>query len=98
MKPEELVATREDANVDYAPEITYDDWQAMARALLTHIDSQAAQIKQLKEKLLEERAKILMAGEDEVAEAWEYLKDNPRFANEARQQLKAEIPEVEWDG
>ena len=97
MTPEELVATREDANVDYAPEITYDDWQAMARALLTHIDSQAAQIEALKEKLVEEVAwshfneERLGARQDvsfsDVAE---------EYRRKARQQLAEEMPEVDW--
>ena len=52
MTPEELAQTREGANVDYAPDIMYDDWQAMARSLLAHIDSQAAQIAALKEALI----------------------------------------------
>lgn len=47
MTPEELEATREGANVDYAPDIAYEDWQAMARALLAHIDSQAVTINNL---------------------------------------------------
>ena len=47
MSPEELEATREGANVDYAPDIAYEDWQAMARALLAHIDSQAVTINNL---------------------------------------------------
>ena len=47
MSPEELEAAREGANVDYAPDISYDDWQAMARALLAHIDSQAVTINNL---------------------------------------------------
>jgi molecular chaperone GrpE (heat shock protein) len=122
MTPEELEATREGANVEYAPDIAYDDWQAMARALLAHIDAQAAQISDLKqqiitlsdsvvsvesrkdrqiealkEKLVEERAKILMVGEDDVEEAWEYLRDNPRFAVEAHRQLKTEMPGLEWE-
>jgi len=93
VSPEELEATREGANVDYAPDIAYEDWQAMARALLAHIDSQAvtinnlaaaldeakvdqvnfssacqeeldtqaAQIEALKEKLVEERAANIWA-------------------------------------
>ena len=47
MSPEELEAAREGANVDYAPDISYDDWQAMAKALLAHIDSQAVTINNL---------------------------------------------------
>ena len=64
---------------------------------IDHIDSRAAQIEALKDKLAEERAKILMAGEDEVAEAWEYLKDNPSFINDAYQQLKAD-PDLQKAG
>ena len=127
MSPEELEAAREGANVDYAPDISYDDWQAMARALLAHIDSQAvtinnlaaaldeakvdqvnfssacqeeldtqaAQIETLKEKLVEERARRIchIPREDKVGH-WPRYEDV--VVKEARQQLKAEMPGVEW--
>ena len=51
MSPEELEAAREGANVDYAPDISYDDWQAMAKALLAHIDDHEAYIASLKGEL-----------------------------------------------
>lgn len=146
MSPEELEATREGANVDYAPDISYDDWQAMAKALLAHIDDHEAyiaslkgeleiagqrlremslkkdefalmqaletrkeQIEALKEKLVEERAHVL-AGRGNLL--WEPLPKEDRpdglypaltirgktyWRNQARQQLKAEMPEVEWE-
>ena len=135
MTPEELEATREGANVDYAPDIAYDDWQAMARALLAHIDSQAvtinnlaaaldeakvdqvnfssacqeeldtqaAQIEALKEKLVEERAWFIALEEGYWFEDCMELVDLPgqksqlTLINEARQQLKAEMPEVDWE-
>ena len=120
MSPEELEAAREGANVDYAPDISYDDWQAMARALLAHIDSQAvtinnlaaaldeakvdqvnfssacqeeldtqaAQIATMKEKLHHERVAYLRAVNSY------HKKDGLEYV--AREQLKAEMPEVEW--
>ena len=96
MSPEELEATREGANVDYAPDIAYEDWQAMARALLAHIDSQAAQISALKEKLVEERARRIChhPREDEVGH-WPRYEDV--VVKEARKQLAQEMPEVEWE-
>ena len=80
MSPEELEAAREGANVDYAPDISYDDWQAMARALLAHIDSQAAQIETLKEdievmKLGEKAADGLILQGRKYAEQIEALKE-----------------------
>ena len=109
MSPEELEATREGANVDYAPDIAYEDWQAMARALLAHIDSQAAQISALKEKLVEERAQVF-AGKGNLI--WEPLPDDDRpdglypalvirgkayWRTVAHQQIEAEMVGVEWE-
>lgn len=141
MSPEELEAAREGANVDYAPDISYDDWQAMARALLAHIDSQAvtinnlaaaldeakvdqvnfssacheeldtqaAQIATMKEKLVEERAQVL-AGKGNLI--WEPLPDDDRpdglypalvirgkayWRTVAHQQIEAEMVGVEWE-
>lgn len=63
-------------------------------AMIAHIDSQAAQIEALKEKLVEERASWLLAvqtGKDcAVVPGKEELL-------EARTQLKAEMPEVDWE-
>ena len=130
MSPEELEATREGANVDYAPDIAYEDWQAMARALLAHIDSQAvtinnlaaaldeakvdqvnfssacqeeldtqaAQIEALKEKLIQERGKYIAVYEEDE---WDFDDlpelDAREYIRTAHQQLKAEMPEVNWD-
>ena len=130
MSPEELEAAREGANVDYAPDISYDDWQAMARALLAHIDSQAvtinnlaaaldeakvdqvnfssacqeeldtqaAQIATMKEKLIQERGKYIAVYEEDE---WDFDDlpelDAREYIRTARQQLKAEMPEVGWE-
>ena len=130
MSPEELEATREGANVDYAPDSAYEDWQAMARALLAHIDSQAvtinnlaaaldeakvdqvnfssacqeeldtqaAQIEALKEKLIQERGKYIAVYEEDE---WDFDDlpelDAREYIRTAHQQLKAEMPEVEWE-
>lgn len=64
MTPEELAETIDGANVNYAPDISCDDWQAMAKALLAHINQQAAEVERLRsenealnEKLIEAKAK-----------------------------------------
>ena len=128
MSPEELEAAREGANVDYAPDISYDDWQAMARALLAHIDSQAvtinnlaaaldeakvdqvnfssacqeeldtqaAQIEALKEMLVSmTTTAIWKASYDSLT--GKYTISDADAEKMARQQLKAEIPGVEWE-
>lgn len=128
MSPEELEATREGANVDYAPDIAYEDWQAMARALLAHIDSQAvtinnlaaaldeakvdqvnfssacqeeldtqaAQIEALKEMLVSmTTTAIWKASYDSLT--GKYTISDADAEKMARQQLKAEMPEVEWE-
>jgi len=130
MSPEELEATREGANVDYAPDIAYEDWQAMARALLAHIDSQAvtinnlaaaldeakvdqvnfssacqeeldtqaAQIEALKEKLIQERGKYIAVYEEDE---WDFDDlpelDAREYIRTARQQLKAD-PDLQKAG
>ena len=69
MSPEELEAAREGANVDYAPDISYDDWQAMAKALLAHINQQAATIENLKAALDEsklDRVNFASAGQEKI--------------------------------
>ena len=91
MSPEDLQTCRnllemlQDENGEAA-----DYW----RMMLAHIDTQAAQIEALKEKLVEERASWLLAvqtGKDcAVVPGKEELL-------EARTQLKAEMPEVEWE-
>ena len=65
-------------------------------------DSQDGQIKLLREKLVEERARVLYfahAGDDmydmDVLRESDELKN--RHVPEARQQLKVEMPEVEWE-
>ncbi len=66
-------------------------------AALHCIDSQAAQIEALKEKLVEERARRICHNprEDKVGH-WSRYEDI--VVQEARQQLKAEMPGVDWDG
>jgi len=65
--------------------------------LLAHIDTQAVQIESLKEKLVRERAENLSwqnwsAGGNgfRVYPGWE------KMMPAARQQIKAEMPEVDW--
>ena len=76
MSPEELEAAREGANVDYAPDISYDDWQAMAKALLAHINQQAATIENLKAALDEsklDRVNFASAGQEKIEALKEML-------------------------
>lgn len=58
MTPEELAETIDGANVNYAPDISCDDWQAMAKALLAHINQQAAEVERLRSenKIISDRA------------------------------------------
>ena len=134
MSPEELEATREGANVDYAPDIAYEDWQAMARALLAHIDSQAVTINNLaaaldeakvdqvnfssacQEELDTQAAQISALKEKLVEEvAWSHFNEErlgarqdvsfsdvaEEYRRKARQQLKAnpdlQKAGVEWE-
>ena len=53
MTPEELAETIDGANVNYAPDISCDDWQAMAKALLAHINQQAAEVERLRSVISE---------------------------------------------
>lgn len=77
--------------------------------LLAHIDSQAAQIATMKEKLVEERAQVL-AGKGNLI--WEPLPDDDRpdglypalvirgkayWRTVAHQQIEAEMVGVEWE-
>ena len=57
-------------------------------AMIAHIDSQAAQIEALKEKLLEKQCQLMPAAPGCYADA---------RMEAARQQLMAEMPEVEWE-
>ena len=77
--------------------------------LLAHIDTQAAQIATMKEKLVEERAQVL-AGKGNLI--WEPLPDDDRpdglypalvirgkayWRTVAHQQIEAEMVGVEWE-
>jgi len=66
--------------------------------LLAHIDSQAAQIEALKEKLIQERGKYIAVYEEDE---WDFDDlpelDAREYIRTAHQQLKAEMPEVEWE-
>jgi hypothetical protein len=72
-------------------------YQATIEKLCDHIDAQAAQIETLKEKLISERA--LRMGEygylDELGNR--PFPEEPEASSMARRQLKAEMPEVDWD-
>ena len=65
--------------------------------LLAHIDSQAAQIEALKEKLIQERGKYIAVYEEDE---WDFDDlpelDAREYIRTAHQQLKAEMPEVDW--
>ena len=75
---------RLDAYVDYAPDISYVDWQNMAKSLLAHIDQQAAQNRLLEEKLAEERARAIVRFDGRTVD----IPDD--MMQHARQQLQAE--------
>ena len=66
--------------------------------LLAHIDQQAAQIEALKEKLIQERGKYIAVYEEDE---WDFDDlpelDASEYIRTAHQQLKAEMPEVEWE-
>ena len=66
--------------------------------LLAHIDTQAAQIEALKEKLIQERGKYIAVYEEDE---WDFDDlpelDAREYIRTAHQQLKAEMPEVEWE-
>lgn len=64
--------------------------------LLAHIDSQAAQIEALKEKLVSmTTTAIWKASYDSLT--GKYTISDADAEKMARQQLKAEMPEVEWE-
>jgi len=67
-------------------------------AMIAHIDSQAAQIEALKEKLIQERGKYIAVYEEDE---WDFDDlpelDAREYIRTAHQQLKAEMPEVEWE-
>lgn len=67
-------------------------------AMIAHIDSQAAQIEALKEKLVKERAAFLCykAGRVDKTGYMVFPGTNIKIP-EARKQLKAEMPEVGWE-
>jgi len=59
------------------------------------IDSQAAQIEALKEKLVEERSDRILRRQHDYEHNYSFTKSDA--LDLARQQLKAEMPEVEWE-
>lgn len=65
--------------------------------LLAHIDTQAAQIEALKEKLIQERGKYIAVYEEDE---WDFDDlpelDAREYIRTAHQQIKAEMPEVDW--
>lgn len=92
MTPEEYDAAREYLSENWADEIKMAEHFENA---LQHIDAQAAQIKQLKEKLVEERARRICHRSNDSVGHWPRYED--MLMDEARQQLKAEMPGVAWD-
>ena len=64
---------------------------------IDHIDSRAAQIEALKEKLIQERGKYIAVYEEDE---WDFDDlpelDAREYIRTAHQQLKAEMPEVDW--
>ncbi len=59
------------------------------------IDTQAAQIEALKEKLVEERSDRILRRQHDYEHNYSFTKSDA--LDLARQQLKAEMPEVEWE-
>ncbi len=91
MTPEELEEIR--STLEFASQAgVKDEFMDTTFNLLEFIDEQAAQIEALKDNLVKERAKVL---------AWERVEhDAPHYSAMllvARQQLKAEMPGVEWE-
>lgn len=63
--------------------------------LLAHIDAQAAQIEALKEKLIEDRSMLILRRQHDYEHNYSFTKSDA--LDLARQQLKAEMHEVDWD-
>ena len=122
MNPEELAQIRANSDQVDGIVLTYEEWpendadcQLLISLaynvpdLIAYIDSQAAQISALKEKLVEERAQVL-AGKGNLI--WEPLPDDDRpdglypalvirgkayWRTVAHQQIEAEMVGVEWE-
>ena len=92
MSPEELSDFK--LNLDLW---NYPD-DSLVRKAAAHIVSQAAQIEALKEKLIQERGKYIAVYEEDE---WDFDDlpelDAREYIRTAHQQLKAEMPEVEWE-
>ena len=84
MSPEELAAIKSSS-----------DWRSTTGRLLAHIDQQAAQIEALKEKLIDERATRLY--ETTKALPGKFPDSPLGWTDKAHEQLKTEMPEVEWE-
>ena len=86
MSPEELEDIR--STLEFAATNGADEeFLDTAYNLIAHIDSQAAQIEALKEKLLEKQCQLMPAAPGCYADA---------RMEAARQQLAKEMPEVDW--
>jgi hypothetical protein len=88
MDEAELAEIRQDADIEYAPNLSYDDWQRHVWRLLAHIDQQAVTTETLKAALIEYSAE-------------QYMYDAGRFGlscqnpyDMARKVLAGKYPEI----
>ena len=104
MTPEDLEDIR--STLEFASNAgAKDEFMETAYSLLEHVDAQAAQISELKEKLISERMKSFEDWDGDCLDADIECPDprNPaechgcEIYERARQQLKAEMPGVEWE-
>lgn len=84
-----IAAIRAESEIEYAPDICYDDWRQHVRALMDHIDSLDKQIATLKAALIRERERYL----DDFIHQDEPCEDR---TTGAVLQLARELPEIDW--
>jgi len=93
MTPEELEAFKGHVKIEEHSQFR------LLQKVVTHIDSQAAQIKALKEALIEEKASGLFNGpwDDGLPDNCGYDAAMNACRHEAEKRLRDELPEVSWD-